>query len=204
MLTWHWLIILWIETQTDTSGIKSITVNFKGCPALTLETNLIFRSKTYRKLTLINPANAESLNVQDFYFVIIVAPDVLAHNGARPSAGTVMITKIPIFMTFLWLSIISKHSFWPDNVIGNGRWYIAQYSDTSCVLNTYYLTVTCIGPLSSCIHIKPIYISYNGCYRPNTMPNLLSVLVQYAYILYINGKQRYIVLRKNKKCIYTY
>ena len=45
-----------------------------------------------------NPLNAGSIYTWDPSFVSIVPADGLAPNGARPSAGTVLITKLHMFL----------------------------------------------------------------------------------------------------------
>ena len=52
----------------------------------------------------VNLSNAGPVYIKDVNVVIIVPADGLAPHGARPSAGTVMITKL----YFLWLSKISN------------------------------------------------------------------------------------------------
>ena len=50
--------------------------------------------------------------------VITVPADGLAPNGARPTAGTVLITKlVMIFTKFLWISVIPNNLCGPSDVI---------------------------------------------------------------------------------------
>ena len=54
-------------------------------------------------------------------FVFTSPAYALAHNGARPPAGTATTAKMHVFLWQVFvLSIISSHPIWPDSVIQNG------------------------------------------------------------------------------------
>ena len=87
-----------------------------------------------------NLSKVSSVCIHDLNFVITVPVDVLAPNGARPSAGTVLITKSDMSSSrFLWLLIIYNASERSNAVCRNGwgdlwnKWLMSDHPKLALV-----------------------------------------------------------------------
>ena len=71
--------------------------------------------------------------------VIAVSADVLADNGARQSAGTVLTIKFDMFsMEFHWFSQFHIGFWWPDDIFEND-WRNRMESYVRVNLNIYVM-----------------------------------------------------------------
>ena len=79
-----------------------------------------------------NSSNAGPMYIPDPNFITTMPADALAPDGARPSAGIVLTTKLERFSsTFPRLSLFRIPVLSPDEVIQNGRRNLEKFRGTS-------------------------------------------------------------------------
>ena len=112
-------VFIWIAFCINC--VNTVTQNSLYGLFSNLEHTLIMMVPRWFINTLIT-SSAGPVYIRDPHPIIAVPADVLAPNGARPSAGTVMTGQLNIFlMKFLWLEVFLSYHFWPDDIIQNER-----------------------------------------------------------------------------------